>query len=747
MRTPVEFTIVRLVAESLRLEFPAEFWARLEQRRDEGALDERVTALGSAIGIGFLSSTVRGPDALEALLDSGTPVVLYAPGERSRAVLLSVRSADTRGRALACVEVGDFPGDGTRELTGTTAERAAEIRALLGDAPSALAPLLMMATASADVARNDGLRRPSEGTPPVTAEPSAFSRLATLLRGDRRDIVIVFFYAALAGLFALSLPLSVGAIVGLVQGGLILQPVLILIGYVVVGTLISGGLQVLQLGVVERIQQRVFARMALEFSFRIPRIRYDIAMSHDLPETMNRLFEAITIQKSLAKFLLDTSQALLTVIAGLVLLTFYHPYFSLFGLLLLLILGGILWVTGPRGLATSLVESKYKYRALHWLEEQARAFHAFKFGGRSSLGIRRMDEILEGYLVYRRKHFRILVGQTISIVVFRALIVGGFLILGSQLVISRQISLGQFVASEFVVVTVLLGVEKLILSMSAIYDVLTSAEKAGHVSDLPLDQPGGAALPTSRRGMALDMRGLTFRYAPETRAILRDVTLRIAPGERIAITGVEGAGATTLLRLAAGLFDSYTGTLLMDGIPLQTLDRTILREHVGQYMSATDLFDGTIYENVAVGRPGIDVAAARRAIDAVGLTREIEEMPDGMETLIEHGGQRLPNYVAIKLLFAQAIAGSPRLLVIDDLFQNLHVNDRRALLQLLLDDTRPWTVVVISHDRNVLAAMDRVIVLDEGAVIRDAPMLDLTDVPVMQEILGSSAFARAAEVN
>ncbi len=181
----------------------------------------------------------------------------------------------------------------------------------------------------------------------------------------------------------------------------------------------------------------------------------------------------------------------------------------------------------------------------------------------------------------------------------------------------------------------------------------------------------------------------------------------------------------------------------MDGIPLQTLDRTILREQVGQYMSATDLFDGSIFENVAVGRPGIDMLTARRAIDEVGLTREIEEMPDGMETLIEHGGQRLPNYVAIKLLFAQAIAGAPRLLVIDDLFQNLHVNDRRALLQLLVDDSRSWTVVVISHDRNVLAAMDRVVVLDDGAVIGDAPMIDLTDVPVMQEILGSSAFARA----
>ena len=172
----------------------------------------------------------------------------------------------------------------------------------------------------------------------VRTEPRAFDRLTRLLHGERRDIVVVLFYAALAGLFALTLPVSVGAIVGLVQGGLRLQPVLVLIAYVIVGTLVSGGLQVLQLGVVERMQQRIFTRMALEFSYRLPRIRYRIAMNTDLPEAMNRLFEAVIIQKSLAKVLLDSSQAALTVLAGLLVLTLYHPYFALFGLLLLAVL-------------------------------------------------------------------------------------------------------------------------------------------------------------------------------------------------------------------------------------------------------------------------------------------------------------------------------------------------------------------------------------------------------------------------
>ncbi|MES2524274.1 MAG: ATP-binding cassette domain-containing protein [Gemmatimonadota bacterium] len=755
MTPPLEATVTRLVADALGLVFTAEHWAHLERRGDSGSLVTRIEAIGSAIGVGYLTTQTEA-ESLRTILTERAPVVLVPDAGSAngvlpnRAVIVNVADGEhsARGAGTPLVLV-DANGEIT-PIAGGVEARVQQIARLLGDKPVALAPLALSPERATD-------RLPDHeenGTPGSVAgarqrtsaeSPGAIARLGELLRGDRRDITIVFFYAALAGIFALTLPLSVGAIVGLVQGGLILQPVVILIGYVIVGTLVSGALQVLQLGVVERIQQRIFARMALEFSFRVPRIRYDVAMSHDLPETMNRLFEAITIQKSLSKVLLDSSQALLTVIAGLVLLTFYHPYFFLFGLLLLLVLGAILWVSGPRGLATSLVESKYKYRALHWLEEQARAFHAFKFGGRGSLGIRRMDEILTGYLIYRRKHFRILVGQTISIVLFRALIVGGFLIMGSQLVIERQISLGQFVASELVVVTVLLGVEKLILSMSTIYDVLTSAEKAGHVSDLPLDEPGGTPLPPSARGMAIELRNLSYRYVPDAPPVLHNVSLRIAPGERIAITGPEGAGSTTLVRLIAGLLDQYDGTMLVDGMPLRIVDRSVMREHIGQYLSATDLFDGSIFENVAVGRAGIDITAAREAIDAVGLTKEIEDFPQGMETLIDHGGQRLPNYVAIKLLFAQAVAGRPRMLVIDDLFQNLQSADRTRLLQLVTDHARTWTVVMISHDPDVLAAMDRVVVLEGGQVVHDGPMSELRRQGVVHELVELGALSAVAE--
>jgi ABC-type bacteriocin/lantibiotic exporter with double-glycine peptidase domain len=578
----------------------------------------------------------------------------------------------------------------------------------------------------------------------VLKSTKVLSRLWQLMMRDRREITVVFFYAGLVGLFSLTLPLSVGAIVQLIQGGLILQSAALLIAYVIIGTIVAGVLQVLQLGVVERIQQRVFARLALEYAFHLPRIRYDVSLREDLPESMNRLFEGALIQKSLAKFLLDTSQALLTIAFGLILLTFYHPYFTLVGLLLIVTLGLMFWVTGPKGLATSLMESKYKYRAVHWLEEVARAFHAFKFAGRSNLALSRMDAILTKYLKYRRKHFKVLVQQAVAIVVFKTAITAALLIVGTLLVINRQITLGQFVASELVVVTVLAGVEKLVLSLSVVYDMLTSVEKAGYVTDLATDEIGRTVLPVTARGMSVEARGLSYDYADGGARVLRDVTVMITPGQRVALTGFRGAGRSTLLRLLGGLFDDYRGTLLVDGVSMHEVDRDAMREHVGQVLSLTDLFDGTIADNISVGRAQIDETEIWNALRAVGLERDVQEMRDGLRTRITNSGRSLPAHMAAKLLFAQGIVGNPRLVLFDDLFMNLLAEDRRRLLGVLTDPARAWTVIAISHDPTLLEAFDRVLVIRDGELSADGSFATVQHDPYCSQLL--DMHARSGEL-
>jgi ABC-type bacteriocin/lantibiotic exporter with double-glycine peptidase domain len=570
--------------------------------------------------------------------------------------------------------------------------------------------------------------------------PTPVRRLVQLLVRERGEIGLVYLYAALIGLFSLTLPLGVQAIVGLVSGGLVLQPVVLLIAFVIAGTLATGVLQVVQLGVVERLQQRVFARMALEYAFRVPRVQLERVLGEDLPEKMNRFFEVVIIQKSLAKLLTESVTALLSIVFGLVLLTFYHPYFSLFGVLLLAALAGILWLTGRQGLATSLTESKYKYRVAHWLQELARSTALFRHAPRSRLPLERMDAEVSGYVGARRRHFRVLVRQSLAIVLFKTVITGGLLVLGSLLVINRQISLGQFVASELVIVAVLAGVEKLVLALSTVYDILTSVEKAGHVTELPLDDlaQGTVALPAGARatGLAVTARNLSYRYQGAERHALRGVSITVGAGERVAITGTEGAGESTLLGVLTGSLTSFEGALTYDGVSARDAELADVRAEIAVARAELDLFDGTIEENVALGRPGVGAAEVLAALERVQLAELVHALPDGLRTRVGDAA-RLPLSVERKIVLARTLAGRPRLLAFDEFFHQLDPVYKQTTVDMLTAPDAPWSIIAVSHDPVFLSRCHRIYVLEHGRVARSGSYDELAGDPYFRSVVQS----------
>lgn len=723
----------QLISESLGLDVEQSRWRALtRQVSPQDPLAERLRSIGGAVDIGYLDRTLAPAEIRAAIDRKQLPLVLLASNGEDAVVL---RSGDGKIGVTAHV----VTRDGTETVVADTPNQLTDIvLRRLGHTANvpALAP---MALRSATSARGDGAPHSPIGLThghEADEHLSPVDRTFALMAREKREILTVFFYATLAGGLSLILPLAVGGIVQLVQGRLFLQPVVILISFVVLGTIVAGVLQIGILKVVERIQQRVFARMALEFAFRVPRMKYSASLEQNLPEQMNRLFEAVAIQKGVQKLLIDVPTALLTVMFGLILLTVYSPWFSLFAVAVLFILYLIIRWTGPEGLKTSIVESKYKYKAVHWLEEIARAFHAFKYAGDSTLPVERMDDVITGYLKYRKKHFAVLVKQTIALIGFKTFITAAVLIIGATLVQTNRLLLGQFVAAEVVIVTVLAGVEKLITSLATVYDVLTSVDKSGHVADLPLEGRGGLApLHTPGTGVAIETRDLAYRYPGASSTTVNGVTLRIEPGERVGIMGVDGSGRSTLLKLLAGLVDDYDGTIRFDGITLRDIDRPALRARIGQMLSWTDLFDGTIEENVSVGRAHITPRDVREALDDLLLTDEIQHLPQGIQTELTNSARNLPSHLANKLLVAQGIVGKPRLVVFDDFFQNLDAASRTLIIRLLTNRERPWTVLAVSHDPLLLASFDRVIVVHDGQVVREGRFETLRDDPICRSLL------------
>ncbi len=324
-----------------------------------------------------------------------------------------------------------------------------------------------------------------------TLPPTPVQRLLRLLGTERKDIIYILLFAIITGLISLTLPLGIQAVFNLVSSGMIFSSVYVMIGLVIVGVLVGGLLTIVQFTLVEIIQQRIFAKAAFEFTYRLPRIAPEAMADHYPPELMNRFFDVLTLQKGMPKVLIDLPAAAVQILLGIVLLSFYHPIFLGFGLVTLLVIYGAIRLLGPEGTRTSIKESSDKYKLVDWLETYSLHLSQNRPGDDTAHPIAQIDKRLVSYIIHRNDHFRVLKRFYYTSLGFRTLITGGLLLLGTSLVVSREMSLGQFVASELVIVLITGAVDKFTSSIDTVFDMLAGVEKIGVVTDLPLvtDEP------------------------------------------------------------------------------------------------------------------------------------------------------------------------------------------------------------------------------------------------------------------
>ncbi len=545
-------------------------------------------------------------------------------------------------------------------------------------------------------------------------------RLFKMLSLDRREIFIIYAYAVFNGLLNLTLPLGVQAIIGFVISADYSASWGLLIFIVVIGVAATGVIQILQLSLTELLQKRIFTRASFEFAHRIPRFKYEAISDFYAPELMNRFFDTLTVQKGLSKILIDFSSSILQILFGLTLLSLYHPFFVFFGIILVGLITIILFLTGPKGLKTSIMESKYKYQVAHWLEEMARVMGTFKLAGRTELPVKKMNEYVGNYLKYRKQHFKVLIFQFSNIVAFKTIITGGLLILGSILVIQQEINLGQFVASEIIILLVLGSAEKLILSMETVYDVLTGLEKLGQVTDIEIESEDGIDLEEiskGKDGIAVELADLSFKFPGSTEFAIDHVSLKIEAGEKICITGINQSGKSTLISLLAGLYSKYEGSMLYNGIPMGDINIMSLRSVIGDNLNLQDLFLGTLEENISVGKKEVTIEHILWAIESVGLNEFFKHLPKGLSTMIKPEGSGLSSSIKQKIILARTIAEIPKLVVMDSALVGLDYDDRLRIADILTGKENRWTLIAVSNDPIVMNKCDRVVTMEHGRIV------------------------------
>ena len=546
---------------------------------------------------------------------------------------------------------------------------------------------------------------------------TAWQRLIGLLKLDRKDIKQVFYYAIFAGVVNLSLPLGIQAIINLIQGAQISSSWIVLVTLVTLGVAFVGLLQLMQMRIIENVQQKIFTRSSFEFAYRFPKIKMSELRYYYPPELANRFFDTLTVQKGLSKILVDFPAAILQIIFGLMLLSFYHPFFIIYGILLLLLIYVVFKFSAQRGLDTSLDESKQKYKVAHWLQEVARSILSFKLSGKTNLALNKNDNLVSDYLDARESHFKVLIQQFIKLIGFKILVTAGLLVIGGFLVLNQQMNIGQFVAAEIIILLVISSVEKLILGLESVYDVLTSIEKLGQVVDKELESQEGDAVCSENRTIKIELEKVSYSVPEKSGSILEDISLTIEPKDRILIHGSHGSGKSTLLKLIAGINAPSKGGIYINDISLSGIKLNDYRGLVGQSLPEESPFEGTIRENLTFGDSSITDDEINSVLKKTMLVNFVKSQPSGLRTMLYPEGQRLSSTVSKKIVLARSILKKPKLLLLKDPLEQFESHEAKSIMEFLTDKNNPWSLVVVSYNMDWKSKCTRVINLEEGKLI------------------------------
>jgi len=568
------------------------------------------------------------------------PVVTCRPGPGGPrwVVLTGTRPGAVRAQAIAdvlpprWVSVGRLP----QRLLDTSADEALDWALMEPALPAS--PILQ--------------RR--QGEPPTPIE-----RLRALLRAERPDLTAVVLYAVAIGLLSLATPLAMQVLINWLAFGALQQPIVVLTLLLFASLALAAGLQLLQRLAVEVVQRRIFVRMVTDLATRLTRVRIEAFDQQYGPELVNRFFDVLTVQKSIAKLMLDGVGAALQALVGLGLLALYHPAPLAFDVVVIVAVLVVVFGMSRGATRTAIKESKAKYAVASWIQEIARHPMVFKLGDGERLALERADHLTRNHLHTRDRHWRIYFRQFGGTQALRATATVGLLGLSGALVLDGQLTVGQLVAAEFIVSSALAGLAKFAGKLEAFYDLLAGIDKLGQLVDLPQQRATGITGVSDPGPAEVRLSGVHFGHE-KSAANIGPIDLEIEPGERVCVLGAPSVGKSTLAELILGVRQPDEGVVERDDIDLRDLRPTVAWR-ASALARGIDIFEGTIAENVALARADSAVAEVRRSLQLVGLDDTIARMPDGLDTMLGPTGAPLSTSGALRLMLARAIVSAPRL--------------------------------------------------------------------------------------
>jgi len=330
--------------------------------------------------------------------------------------------------------------------------------------------------------------------------------------------------------------------------------------------------------------------------------------------------------------------------------------------------------------------------------------------------IRRWDQQLAAYVAAGFRVSRLaIVGQQLIHVVGK-LVTVATLFWGAQLVIESKLTIGQLVAFNMLAQQVAAPILRLAQLWQDFQQFGISMQRLGDIINARTELPPGRRVLPDIHG-AIEFENVRFRYRPDGPLILNDVNLQIVAGEVIGIVGKSGSGKSTLTKLVQRLHVAESGRIRVDGIDLSLADPGALRRQIGVVLQDTVLFNGTIYDNIALSDPGLPIERVVDAAKLAGAHEFISDMPDGYNTMLGEHGSGMSGGQRQRVAIARALAANPRILILDEATSALDPDSERILREQMRTICQGRTVIIISHRMSSVRNADRILAMEHGRIV------------------------------
>jgi ATP-binding cassette subfamily C protein LapB len=294
-------------------------------------------------------------------------------------------------------------------------------------------------------------------------------------------------------------------------------------------------------------------------------------------------------------------------------------------------------------------------------------------------------------------------------------------IVGVGLIATNDLTMGGLIACSILAGRAIAPLAQISQLLSRITATRTAYKQLNELMDLPPEGPTGEPLYLSSPEGKIEFRNVSFRYPGAPEKVLDQINFTIQPGEHVALLGRVGSGKSTIARLLLSLYEPEDGLVMIDGTDLRQLAPESIRRHVGAALQESVLLTGSVRENIALGREGIDDEAMIRAAELSGTHQFMGAIANGYDLRLADRGEGLSGGQRQSIAIARALATQPRIVVFDEPSSAMDSQTETGLIQRLQQELKGKTFVLITHRPPLLQLVERILLIDKGRVVADGP--------------------------